>query len=155
MAIANFKYNLHNPSDYFDNIKLEKIMTTKYFCFGILKIYAHPCAKTTQHWIEIFVRCGCPLETVSSIHYEVDGRGVWWKRNLGVRKWIKYCFTGYKNRWHKYVFLAFYIKHKYTVSFVVLQSKLFILSHIYIVIYYCVFVTSSSGFGDHLENSCM
>ena len=49
LATANFKYNLHNPSDYFDNIKLEKIMTTKYFCFGILKIYAHPCAKTTQH----------------------------------------------------------------------------------------------------------
>ena len=45
-------------------MKMEKIMTTKYFCFGILKIYAHPCAETTQQLrIEIFVRCGCPLET--------------------------------------------------------------------------------------------
>ena len=59
--------------------------------------------KQHNNWVEIFVRCGCPLETVSSIHYEVDGRGVWRTPNLGLLHWNKYRFTGYIDRLHKKV----------------------------------------------------
>ena len=76
-------------------LKWKKSWQQNIFVLVLLRYMRIHALKQHNNWIEIFVRCGCPLETVSSIHYEVDGRGVWRTRNLGLLHWNKYRFTGY------------------------------------------------------------